>query len=351
MTILILQSVLLLFVAFLIGCLIGCLLRQAMAAPSDDRLLRRAAEIAAASAAAGTAAQRPAATARPKAMKPDDAAAPSRTPEPAAEPAADQAAEPRPAPVPTGDAPSRQSVWSAVRSADAVILSGPVATLGDRDGVLAAARRLFPDGAITDAMAAGRTQADAAAARLATDEMAPNAPQAEHALTALSRMETGRVTIDHGRLSLSGGAATAEAAKALARDLRGGDLPPGLAPGLFDIVSNDQPAPQPVPDAEPEAPKAEKARGSADAPADLPGARPTGLGAPRAGTADDLKRIKGIGAVNEAKLNGLGVWHFDQIAAWTDAEIQWVDGYLAFKGRIAREDWIGQARKLADTDG
>ena len=57
--------------------------------------------------------------------------------------------------------------------------------------------------------------------------------------------------------------------------------------------------------------------------------------------------IKGIGPVNEKKLNDHGIFHFDQIAAWTQADIAAAEAYLAFDGRIAREDWIGQAKELA----
>ncbi|MBB4302417.1 NADH-quinone oxidoreductase subunit E [Rhodobium orientis] len=77
------------------------------------------------------------------------------------------------------------------------------------------------------------------------------------------------------------------------------------------------------------------------------GTRPEGLDAPR-GEADDLKRIRGIGKVNEGKLNDLGIFHFDQIAAWDEAQIRWVGTYLAFPGRIEREDWVGQAGTLAE---
>jgi len=42
------------------------------------------------------------------------------------------------------------------------------------------------------------------------------------------------------------------------------------------------------------------------------------------------------------------VWHFDQVASWTEKEIRWVDARLEdFKGRIERDGWIEQARKLA----
>jgi predicted flap endonuclease-1-like 5' DNA nuclease len=81
--------------------------------------------------------------------------------------------------------------------------------------------------------------------------------------------------------------------------------------------------------------------------ADAHGARPAGLLAPRDGKADDLKRIKGIGRQNEARLNALGVWHFDQIAGWTPDNVKWAGSFLAFVGRIEREDWVGQAKVLA----
>ncbi|WP_315777562.1 MULTISPECIES: hypothetical protein [unclassified Bradyrhizobium] len=78
------------------------------------------------------------------------------------------------------------------------------------------------------------------------------------------------------------------------------------------------------------------------------GSRPLGLAAPRGGQADDLKLIKGIGKQNEARLHGLGIWHFEQIAAWTAEHAKWVGSYLAFAGRIERERWISQARELAN---
>jgi branched-chain amino acid transport system ATP-binding protein len=78
-----------------------------------------------------------------------------------------------------------------------------------------------------------------------------------------------------------------------------------------------------------------------------PGAQPAGIKAARGGTPDKLTRVKGIGPVNETKLNALGIWHFDQIAAWKKKEVEWVGSYLAFPGRIEREDWVKQAKALA----
>ncbi len=63
---------------------------------------------------------------------------------------------------------------------------------------------------------------------------------------------------------------------------------------------------------------------------------------------DDLKRIKGIGPQNERKLNDLGITSFAQIAQWSAADAETWGDRLAFPGRIEREDWIGQAKSLAD---
>ena len=76
-------------------------------------------------------------------------------------------------------------------------------------------------------------------------------------------------------------------------------------------------------------------------------AKPRTMNAPRKSGADDLKMISGVGPKLEVVLNELGFWHFDQIAKWTKAEVSWVDDRLKFKGRIERDKWIAQAKKLA----
>jgi len=88
----------------------------------------------------------------------------------------------------------------------------------------------------------------------------------------------------------------------------------------------------------------------AAAPADgSPGTRPAALTAARAGGPDDLKRIKGVGPKLESLLHSLGFFHFDQIAAWSADELAWVDSNLeGFRGRASRDDWVAQARILAD---
>jgi predicted flap endonuclease-1-like 5' DNA nuclease len=63
---------------------------------------------------------------------------------------------------------------------------------------------------------------------------------------------------------------------------------------------------------------------------------------------DDLKRIKGIGPVLEAKLHAADVRHFRQIAAWTDDDIARFEARsTSFRGRVKRDAWIAQAAELA----
>lgn len=72
-----------------------------------------------------------------------------------------------------------------------------------------------------------------------------------------------------------------------------------------------------------------------------------GIDAPR-GEADDLKRISGISPKLEQSLNDLGVYHFWQLADIDEAGIAALDKALGTRGRIVRDNWVGQAKKLAD---
>ncbi|MGD1884336.1 MAG: NADH-quinone oxidoreductase subunit E [Paracoccaceae bacterium] len=81
------------------------------------------------------------------------------------------------------------------------------------------------------------------------------------------------------------------------------------------------------------------------------GTRPPSLETARAGAPDDLKRIKGVGPKLEELLYGLGFFHFDQIAAWTEKEVSWVDENLeGFRGRVSRDEWVAQAKALSEDE-
>ncbi|MGH6746643.1 putative flap endonuclease-1-like 5' DNA nuclease [Novosphingobium sp. PhB55] len=66
---------------------------------------------------------------------------------------------------------------------------------------------------------------------------------------------------------------------------------------------------------------------------------------------DDLRKIKGLGPKMLTLLHALGITRFAQIAAWTDADLDELDGKLgAFAGRPRRDSWVEQARMLSAGD-
>ena len=98
-----------------------------------------------------------------------------------------------------------------------------------------------------------------------------------------------------------------------------------------NVVETQEPAPAPV-----------------SAPAPEAAAAPE---APPAAPGDDLTRIKGLGPKLKALLAEFGITSFAQIAAWDDAAIDEIDAKLGkFQGRIRRDNWVEQARFLAEGD-
>jgi NADH-quinone oxidoreductase subunit E len=76
--------------------------------------------------------------------------------------------------------------------------------------------------------------------------------------------------------------------------------------------------------------------------------KPLLLAEAREGGPDDLKLIRGVGPKLETMLNAMGIFHFAQMAQWTENNLRWVDQNLgSFRGRALRDDWIGQSKKLA----
>jgi small subunit ribosomal protein S2 len=64
------------------------------------------------------------------------------------------------------------------------------------------------------------------------------------------------------------------------------------------------------------------------------------------GEKDDLKKIRGITKAHEKKLNERGVFHYWQIAAFTQDNLDEIDRLLHGNGQIAKGDWVDQAREL-----
>ncbi|MFD2827850.1 NrfD/PsrC family molybdoenzyme membrane anchor subunit [Leeuwenhoekiella polynyae] len=68
---------------------------------------------------------------------------------------------------------------------------------------------------------------------------------------------------------------------------------------------------------------------------------------PATQTADDLKKISGVGPVLEQKLHQLGIYTYDQVSKMTKTEYDLLDEIIdAFPGRAERDDWAGQAQNL-----
>jgi len=113
---------------------------------------------------------------------------------------------------------------------------------------------------------------------------------------------------------------------------------------VTDILTGGaKPKPVAKKPAKKEAPK--KATPEKDAPQAAPAAGPKADKG-----ADDLKALSGVGPVLEKKLHEAGVTAFAQVAAWTDKDIAEMDEKLSFKGRIEREGWVEQAKKLAKSE-
>jgi predicted flap endonuclease-1-like 5' DNA nuclease len=116
---------------------------------------------------------------------------------------------------------------------------------------------------------------------------------------------------------------------------------PAAAPLMSTSSTAAKPTPKTATAKKTAAPK--PAAKAAAKPAAKKAAAPTAA----AGKADNLRRLIGIGPVNERLLKGQGVTTYAQIAAWTEADVKRIEEVLNFDGRIAREKWIEQAKLLA----
>ena len=66
---------------------------------------------------------------------------------------------------------------------------------------------------------------------------------------------------------------------------------------------------------------------------------------------DNLELLKGVGPKLNTLLKSLGITSFDQVANWTPADITEIDSKLGtFAGRIARDNWVDQAKLLVAGD-
>ncbi len=134
-------------------------------------------------------------------------------------------------------------------------------------------------------------------------------------------------------------------------------------PAKAVTVKADKPAPAPKAKA---APKAKSAAKPAEPPQEKAAAKlkaaPKAKAVPKAkeevaapaakpkkasGKADDLKRIDGVGPKVEQVLKGRGITRFQDLAEMDEKALIALDKELGLDGRALRDDWAGQARRLA----
>ncbi len=127
-----------------------------------------------------------------------------------------------------------------------------------------------------------------------------------------------------------------------------------------ETIADHQPAPprrmpppppplaRPVPTPTPPPPRQVRRAVDPLSAARRPGDLANLLTRPAFGPADDLERISGVGPMLSDLLNDVGVYYFWQIAEWSPEDVEYVDDQLQhFRGRIERDDWVGQAKVFA----
>lgn len=62
--------------------------------------------------------------------------------------------------------------------------------------------------------------------------------------------------------------------------------------------------------------------------------------------ASNLSLISGVGPTIEKKLRAAGITSWNDIAAWTEADVAKWDEELKLRGRATREEWVIQAKEL-----
>ncbi|TYR35181.1 NADH-quinone oxidoreductase subunit E [Mesorhizobium microcysteis] len=184
-----------------------------------------------------------------------------------------------------------------------------------------------------------------AAAKTAKADAATVAPT-QAAKPKTDAIETSPAIKSPSKVKVSPAAEKAASAEAPKEDKRAADK------AEPSVEKTDKPRTHPDKKAEPaqafKAPETRKAK-AAEVEVKQPSLedrnRPAGVEKPA--QPDDLKLISGVGPKLEGVLNGLGIYTYAQVASWKKAERDWVDGYLKFKGRIERDDWVKQAKALA----
>lgn len=360
MTMFIIQSALLLAIAFILGCIVGCVLRSVFG--NQKSLASDTVKVAAATTAgiAATSALKrsPAKQPEPAPSMPMPVAAmpkaaetmPKTAPERAKTPAKAKTAPAKPA-----EAKKSAASTKSAKPAATVAKVAPAANddLTLIEGIGPVNKRKLNSLGITNfaqiASWSAKEQEDIGAklefpGRIEREEWVA---QARELMAGIDRKPKGR----------SGASGAAKPASAKSAAPAGGKTKPGAAQPakLVDVpaakpvkakLETAKAAPVKIAPAKSDAAKPVAAKPAKTQTVGGSGGRPLGLMAAKGGKGDNLTLINGVGNVLEKKLNKLGIFHFEQIAAWSAAEQEWIGKEVGFPGRVQRENWVGESKVL-----
>lgn len=209
---------------------------------------------------------------------------------------------------------------------------------GAMSGAASASRRLAPK--VAEAMEPVVVRTDVATA--------PRQESPKASADVLTLIKDARTAVESRARAVAEAAAASPpvaetaAAKVAAAKAIAPNAAPARAEGVAKVARKPIAAPARAKPARVDAPAK-----AATSPASAAPAMAQPKAAEKPVTPDDLKAISGVGPKLEQVLNGFGIWTYGQIAALEKAELAWLEDRLGFKGRIERDDWIGQAKALA----
>ena len=327
-----LQTLLLLAAAYLLGCMVSCVIRRSLYAPGPRAVERRVDPL-------------PEVLARGD-VRFADTVAPPAPREVAPAPLVRPAATPEPVPGPAGETVAAAAAAASAASSVAVAAAASATQAQDLKRI-----RLI-DGVMEGALnRLGITRYEQIARWTRADvQRIGRELGIKGRINQENWIEQAAILAKDGETYYSARRARGETAIAAPTAVDVASPAPPDAGGLPRPMSRvgvaaavvAAPTPHALPPTSPQV--AERAAFAA------PGAEPAAAvpirPAPPAGH-DNLQRIGNVTAAVEEALNASGITHYAQIAQWSPADVERFEKQLLASGRISRENWIEQAQILS----